>query len=91
MKDPKTLLEAIQYFSDEQVCIDAVAMMRWPQGVRCGFCDTDKPCQSEALEVPLMPQAVLRQGQLDLRGLSHFSQEVVTCSLADCELQEWHL
>lgn len=43
MKSPKTLIEAIQYFSDEQVCIDAVAMMRWPQGVRCGYCDTDKP------------------------------------------------
>ena len=43
MKEPKTLLEAIQYFSDEQVCIDAVAMMRWPQGVRCGYCDADKP------------------------------------------------
>jgi transposase-like protein len=43
MKEPKTLLDAIQYFSDEQVCIDAVAMMRWPQGVRCGYCDADKP------------------------------------------------
>jgi transposase-like protein len=43
MREPKTLLEAIQYFSDEQVCIDAVAMMRWPQGVRCGYCDADKP------------------------------------------------
>ena len=43
MESPKTLLEAIQYFSDEQVCIDAVAMMRWPQGVRCGYCDADKP------------------------------------------------
>jgi transposase-like protein len=43
MKEPKTLLEAIQYFSDEQVCIDAVAMMRWPQGVRCGYCDAEKP------------------------------------------------
>src|ERR1700678_1750291 len=43
MKAPKTLLDAIQYFSDEQVCIDAVAMMRWPQGVRCGYCDADKP------------------------------------------------
>ena len=43
MEAPKTLLEAIQYFSDEQVCIDAVAMMRWPQGVRCGYCDADKP------------------------------------------------
>lgn len=43
MREPKTLLEAIQYFSDEQVCIDAVAMMRWAQGVRCGYCNADKP------------------------------------------------
>ncbi len=43
MESPKTLIEAIQHFSDEQVCIDAVAMMRWPQGVRCGYCDADKP------------------------------------------------
>jgi transposase-like protein len=39
METPKTLLEAIQYFSDEQVCIDAVAAMRWPDGVvRCPSC-----------------------------------------------------
>jgi transposase-like protein len=35
---PQTLQEAIQYFSDEQVCIDAVAMMRWPEGPRCPDC-----------------------------------------------------
>jgi|SRR5579863_307553 len=35
---PKTLHDAIQYFSDEQVCIDAVALMRWPQGVLCPHC-----------------------------------------------------
>jgi transposase-like protein len=33
MEQPKTLQKAIQYFSDEQVCIDAVARMRWPDGV----------------------------------------------------------
>lgn len=43
MKEPKTLQQAIQYFSDEQVCIDAVAAMRWPNGVVCVFCGTDKP------------------------------------------------
>jgi len=32
MEQPKTLQQAIQYFSDEQVCIDAVAQMRWPGG-----------------------------------------------------------
>ena len=35
---PKTLQQAIQYFSDEQICIDAVAMMRWPDGPRCPDC-----------------------------------------------------
>jgi transposase-like protein len=43
MDSPKTLLEAIQYFSDEQVCIDAVAAMRWPNGVVCAACSADKP------------------------------------------------
>src|SRR3981189_3139044 len=32
VEQPKTLQEAIRYFSDEQVCIDAVARMRWPEG-----------------------------------------------------------
>jgi len=35
---PKTLQEAIQYFSDEQVCIDAVATLRWPNGPECPAC-----------------------------------------------------
>lgn len=43
MAKPKTLQQAIQHFSDEQVCIDAVAAMRWPNGVVCPACETDKP------------------------------------------------
>src|ERR1700722_11444621 len=43
MASPKTLLEAIQYFSDEQVCIDTVAEMRWPDGVKCPECWTGNP------------------------------------------------
>jgi transposase-like protein len=35
---PQTLQQAIQYFSDEQTCIDAVALMRWPDGPRCPYC-----------------------------------------------------
>ncbi|MFZ3264181.1 MAG: IS1595 family transposase [Terriglobales bacterium] len=38
MDSPKTLQQAIQYFSDEQICIDAVAAMRWPDGPRCPDC-----------------------------------------------------
>jgi transposase-like protein len=33
MDTPKTLQQAIRHYSDEQVCIDAVAAMRWPKGV----------------------------------------------------------
>jgi transposase-like protein len=43
MDAPKTLLEAIQYFSDEQVCINAVAEMRWPNGVMCPHCEAETP------------------------------------------------
>jgi transposase-like protein len=35
---PKTLQEAIQRFGDEQVCIDTVAKMRWPDGPVCPAC-----------------------------------------------------
>ena len=38
MSEPKTLLEAIKHFSDEQVCIDAVARMRWLDGPHCPDC-----------------------------------------------------
>jgi transposase-like protein len=43
MESPKTLLEAIKYFSDEQVCIDTVAEMRWPDGVKCPECGAKEP------------------------------------------------
>lgn len=38
MEQPKTLQRAIQHFSDEQVCIDTVAAMRWPDGPVCPAC-----------------------------------------------------
>lgn len=34
----KTLQQVIRYFSDEQVCIDTVAEMRWPDGPACPAC-----------------------------------------------------
>ncbi len=43
MEIPKTLLKAIQYFTDEQVCIDAVASMRWPNGPVCPHCEAKEP------------------------------------------------
>jgi len=34
----KTLQQVIRYFSDEQICIDTVAQMRWPDGPVCPAC-----------------------------------------------------
>lgn len=46
MHIPKTLMEAIRYYSDEQVCIDAVASLRWPNGKpicpKCGTAESDR-------------------------------------------------
>jgi transposase-like protein len=38
---PKTLQQAIKYFSNEQVCIDTVAALRWPSGPICPKCGND--------------------------------------------------
>ena len=35
---PKTLLEAVRYFSDEDVCVAFVASLRWPNGPICPRC-----------------------------------------------------
>src|SRR5438270_2027117 len=43
MKKPNSLQEAILYFADEQRCIDALAKMRWPDGVECPACLTKDP------------------------------------------------
>src|SRR6266566_2306353 len=38
MENPKTLQSAIKHYRDEQVCIDAVARLRWPNGPECPAC-----------------------------------------------------
>jgi transposase-like protein len=35
---PQTLQQAIRYFSNEQVCIDTIAALRWPKGPVCPKC-----------------------------------------------------
>lgn len=39
MAKPKILQQAVQHFSDEQVCIDTVAALRWPEGPSCPACE----------------------------------------------------
>ncbi len=40
--EPKSLQEAILYFSDLNNCIDYLAVRRWPNGVTCPSCGSDK-------------------------------------------------
>ncbi len=35
---PRTLIEAIRYFTDPDVCLDFVAALRWPKGPICPVC-----------------------------------------------------
>src|SRR5271165_3696906 len=43
MDAPKTLLQAIQFFSDYENCRQFMVAIRWEDGVvRCPYCDSDK-------------------------------------------------
>ena len=49
MKAPKTLLQAIQYFSDHENCRKFMIAQRWPDGVvHCPVCDSDHVTYLEA-------------------------------------------
>lgn len=37
---PKTLLEATRYFADQDVCVQFVAGLRWPEGPVCPRCES---------------------------------------------------
>jgi transposase-like protein len=45
-RQPKTLTEAIRYYSSEKVCIDAVAALRWENGKpvcpKCNVAEGDR-------------------------------------------------
>src|SRR5437773_11973082 len=44
VKKPKTLKDAIEYFSDLQNCVDYLAAKRWPDGiVTCPTCGRENP------------------------------------------------
>lgn len=38
---PKTLIQAVRHFKDEQTCIDFLAAIRWPNGVTCPTCGNE--------------------------------------------------
>ena len=42
MDAPKTLLDAVRHFSDYQNCHDFMVALRWPKGVTCPQCGSDR-------------------------------------------------
>src|SRR5437667_10836653 len=40
---PTTLQEAVQYFADEDRCVEFVAMLRWRKGAVCPNCNETEP------------------------------------------------
>jgi transposase-like protein len=42
-KNPKTLIEAVRYFDDPDVCNTFLAELRWPNGVICPTCGAAEP------------------------------------------------
>ena len=51
--EPKTLQEAIVYFADAKNCLNYLVARRWPRGVTCPTCGSDK--------VPFVPSRRLWQ------------------------------
>jgi transposase-like protein len=47
-KEPQTLQEAIVYFANPDNCIDYLAIRRWPKGVICPICGSEKVSQFNA-------------------------------------------
>lgn len=39
---PNTLVEAIRYFSDPDICLQFLIPLRWPNGITCPECGSDK-------------------------------------------------
>jgi transposase-like protein len=40
---PQTLIEAVTFFADPDVCLAFVASLRWPHGVTCPHCEAGDP------------------------------------------------
>lgn len=43
VRSPKTLVEAIRYYSDPDVCLTTMVEARWPNGVTCPTCGDANP------------------------------------------------
>src|SRR6185437_16010062 len=66
--EPTTLLEAIRFFSDPDVCVKYFAEARWPEGPVCQRCEGKDHyylASRRLLEMQSVRQTVLRQSRHD--------------------------
>lgn len=62
MNEPKTLLEAIQYFSDSENCRQFMIAIRWLDGVvRCPYCGNDRVSYLENAKLYFCPNKHAKQ------------------------------
>lgn len=62
MQEPKTLAEAICFFSDSENCRQFMIAVRWPDGiVRCPSCGHDKVAYLEKSKLYFCPQKHAKQ------------------------------
>ena len=41
-RTPTTLIDAVRYFADPDVCLQTMIKVRWPDGVKCPTCGSEK-------------------------------------------------
>jgi transposase-like protein len=39
---PRTLIDAVRFFKDPDNCREFLAMVRWPEGIKCPTCGSEK-------------------------------------------------
>ena len=93
---PPTLIEAVRYFSDLDVCHEYMVTIKWPDGKSiCPKCGGEHvgeiksrrmfQCKAQGL-----PQAILDQSRNDFRGFGPRPGQMVCRGLVHRECQERH-
>jgi len=83
-KQPITLQQAVRYFADEQVCIDTVAAIRWPNGPICPKCNNGEHyylATQKRWKCKKCAKAIFNQIRHYFRGFGHPARQMAYRSL----------
>ncbi len=73
---PKTLLEAVKYFSDPDTALGCMVAIRWPDGITCPRCESEEAFLREDtphLDLCRMQKAFQREDRNDHGRLTYRS------------------